>query len=116
MKELLVDMWGVVTAVLLAGYNIINSVLSLVVIDNPFWRGVELTLIAVVVWHHRKALIALVDKVPLLGGLAARGLSLVDDAVDGAMELVAMGLQVIKSKTWDKLVARVKKTDKDLRE
>ncbi len=115
MKELLVDIWGVVAAVWIAGYDIVNSVLSLVVIDNPFWRGVELTLIAVAVWHHRKALIALVDKAPLLGGLAARGLSLVDDAVDGAMELVAMCLQAIKSKTWDKIAARVKKTDKDLR-
>lgn len=115
MKELLVDMWGVVAAVLLAGYGIVNSVLSLVIIDNPFWRGVELTLIAVVVWHHRKALIAHVDKVPLLGGLTARGLGLVDDAVDGAMELIVMGLQAIKSKTWDKIAARVKKTDKDLR-
>jgi len=115
-KELLIDVWGVVTAVLLAGYGIVHSVLSLVIIDNPFWRGVELTLIAVMIWHHRKALIAMVDRVPLLGGLTARLLRLVDDTADVAVELVVMSLKALKSKTWDKLAARVKKTDEDLRE
>ena len=86
------------------------------IIDNPFWRGVELTLIAVMICQHRKALIEMVDRVPLLGSLTARLLRLVDDTADVAVELVVMSLKTLKSKTWDKLAARVKKTDEDLRE
>ena len=115
MRELITDAWGLVAAVLTSGWEILRSALSLVVIDDPFWRGVELTLVALLVWRHRKALIAAVDSVPLLGGLVARGLALANDAAEGAIELVNLGWDRLRSSTWDKLVARIKRADEDLR-
>ena len=116
MRELLVDAWGLIAAVLTSGWEILRSGLSLVVIDDPFWRGVELTIAALLVWRHRKALIAAVDSVPLLGGLVAKGLTFADDATEGALELADAAWAKLRSSTWDKLVARVKRADEDLRE
>ena len=116
MRELITDAWGLVAAVLTSGWEILRSALSLVVIDDPFWRGVELTLVALLVWRHRKALIAAVDSVPLLGGLVAKGLSFADDAAEGALELADVVWAKLRSSTWDKLVARIKSADEDLSE
>ena len=115
MRELLADAWGLIAAVLTSGWEILRSALSLVVIDDPFWRGVELTLAALLVWRHRKALIAAVDSVPLLGGLLARGLDFANDAAEGSLELASMSWVWIRTRTWDKLVARVNRADEDLR-
>ena len=90
--------------------------MSLVVVDDPFWRGVEVTVLALLVWRHRKALIAWVDGVPLLGGLVARGLSLVDLGAERGLNLGARALGWLRSQTWDRLVGLVRRADKDLRE
>ena len=116
MKELLVDVWGLALTLVVSVWSILEAAVSLVVIDDPFWRGVELTLVALLVWRNRKALIAWVDGVPLLGGLVARGLSLVDLVAERGLNLGVQGWEWIRSQIWDRLVSLVRRTDKDLRE
>ena len=116
MKELLVDVWGLLLTLVVSAWSILEAAVSLVVIDDPFWRGVEVTVLALLVWRHRKALISWVDGVPLLGGLVARGLSLIDLGAERGLNLGAQGLEWLRVQTWDRLVGLVRRADKDLRE
>ena len=75
MLELLRDGWALLETIVGSCWDIIQSALSLVIINDPFWRGVELTIVVLLLWRNRKAVISGVDGVPLLGGLVARGLS-----------------------------------------
>ncbi len=115
MLELINDAWDLLVTLLLSCLNILESVGSLVIVDDPFWRGVECTIIALLIWRNRKALIAGIDKIPLLGGLVARCLVIVDEITENVIE-ASIGLwEIIRSNTWDRLVKLIKKTDSDLR-
>ena len=116
MLELLRDGWDLLLTIVLSCWDIIQSALSFVIIDDPFWRGVQLTLVALLLWKNRKAVIVGVDSVPLLGGLVARGLSLADDLSEQLLEKGSNLWLLVKSNTWDRLVKLVKKTDSELRE
>ena len=116
MLELLKDAWDLVATLVLSVLDILGSAVNLVIIDDPFWRGVQLTIITLLLWNNRKAVISAVDSVPLLGGLVARGLSLADDLSERLLEKGSGLWLLVKSNTWDKLVKLVKKTDSDLRE
>ena len=116
MLELLRDSWSLLGTLLTSVWDILRDVASLVVIDDPFWRGVELTVLALLVWRHRKALIALVDGIPLLGGLVARGLSLLDRGVEWGLNIGAQSWDWLRSNTWDRLAVLVRRADDDLRE
>ncbi len=115
MLELLRDGWDLVATLIISVWDILGSAVNLAIVDDPFWRGVELTLLALVVWNNRKELIQIIDRIPLLGGLVARGLELSEG---GAEYLLDKGLDLwhlIRSNTWDKAVNFILKTDKDLR-
>ena len=115
MLELINDSWNLLVTLLVSCWDIINSALSLVIIDDPFWRGVEFTIVALLIWRNRKDIIALIDSIPLLGGLLARGLAIADNIAEAAVE-GSLGLwRLVKANTWDRLVKLVKKTDSDLR-
>ena len=115
MLELLNDAWNLILTILLSCWDILHSAVGLVIIDDPFWRGVECTIIALLIWRNRKEIIEVIDAIPLLGGLVARGLVIVDDIAETAVG-AGLGLwEVVRSNTWDRLVKLVKKTDSNLR-
>jgi hypothetical protein len=115
MLELLNDGWNLIVTLLLSCWNILESIGSLVIIDDPFWRGVECTIIALLIWRNRKAIIAGVDSVPLLGGLVAKCLVVADELAETVLD-AALGLwDLVRTNTWDRLVKFVKKTDDNLR-
>ncbi len=116
MLELLKDSWGLIITILSSCLDIVQSALSLVIIDDPFWRGVEFTIVALLLWQHRKAVISGVDSVPLLGGLVARGLSLADELAEKILEKGSQLISFVHVNTWDRLVKLVKKADSDLRD
>ena len=115
MLELISDTWNLLLTLLLSLWNILVDAVNLVIIDDPFWRGVECTIIFLLIWRNRKELIDIIDAIPLLGGLVARGLVIIDDIAETGVE-AALGLwETIRSNTWDRLVKLIKKTDSDLR-
>ncbi len=115
MLELISDAWNLVVTLLLSCWNILESVAGLVIIDDPFWRGVECTIIALLIWKNRKSIIAGVDSIPLLGGLLARCLFVADEIAETVLD-ASLGLwQLVRSNTWDRLVKLIKKTDDNLR-
>ena len=115
MLELLNDGWNLVVTLLLSCWNKLQSAGNLVIVDDPFWRGVECTIIALLLWNNRKAIIEGVDSVPMLGGLVAKCLVVADEIAETALE-AALGLwELVRSNTWDRLVKLVKKTDDNLR-
>lgn len=116
MLELLRDGWDLAVTLIVSAWDILGSAVNLVIIDDPFWRGVELTLLALVVWNNRKELIQLIDRIPLLGGLVARGLELSESAAEYLLDEAHSLWHLIRSNTWDKAVNFILKTDKDLRE
>ena len=116
MLELLSDVWNLVATVLSSCWDILESAASLVIVDDPFWRGVQFTIIALLTWNNRKELIQLIDRVPLLGGLLARGLKLADSAAEMIKEKLDAAWELVRSNTWDRLVKLVLKTDDDLRD
>ncbi len=116
MIELLKDGWDLIATLVVSAWEILASALNLVIIDDPFWRGVELTLVALVVWNNRKELIQLIDRVPLLGGLVARGLSLVESGAELLIDKASSLWNTVRAQTWDKAVSFILKADKDLRE
>jgi len=116
MLELLRDGWDLVLTLLVSVWDILGSVLNLVIIDDPFWRGVEFVIVVLLVWNNRKELIKLIDRVPLLGGLVARGLEVAEVGTEMALEKLSSLWNLIRSNTWDKAVRFILKADKDLRE
>lgn len=115
MLELLSDAWALLITLLVSCWNILESAVSLVIIDDPFWRGVEFTLVALLIWKNRKEIIVGIDAIPLLGGLVAKCLVVVDDLGEA---ILGAGLSLwnwVRSNTWDRLIKLVKKTDENLR-
>tara|TARA_B100000900_G_scaffold391772_1_gene386679 strand:+ start:873 stop:1223 length:351 start_codon:yes stop_codon:yes gene_type:complete len=115
MLELLKDGWDLVVTLIVSIWDILGGAVNLVIIDDPFWRGVELTLMALVIWNNRKELIQLIDRIPLLGGLVARGLELTESAAEYLLDKSHGLWYRIRSNTWDKAVNFILKADKDLR-
>ena len=115
MLELLNDTWNLLLTLLVSCWNILQDVASLVIIDDPFWRGVELTIIALLVWNNRKKIISAVDNIPLLGGIVARCLVVADEITEAALDASLSLWELVRSNTWDRLVRLVKKTDDNLR-
>ena len=116
MLELLRDGWDLIVTLIISVWEILGSALNLVIINDPFGRGVEFTLIALVVWNNRKELIQLVDRVPLLGGLVSRILKLSEAGAEYVLGKAQYVWYLIRYNTWDKFVNFVLKTDKNLRE
>ena len=116
MLELLQDGWDLIATLAISVWNILGSTLNLVIVDDPFWRGVELTVLVLLTWNNRKELIELIDRIPLLGGLVSRGLKLADRGAEIVVEKLGSLWESVRSKTWDKAVKFILKTDKDLRE
>ena len=116
MLELLKDCWGLLETLLVSDWDILGSALNLVIIDDPFWRGVQFIIVVLLTWNNRKELIQLVDRTPLLGGLLARGLKLADSGAEMIKEKLDAAWDLVRSKTWDKAVSFILKADKDLRE
>ena len=116
MFELLSDGWDLVATLLVSAWEILGSALNLVIIDDPFWRGVELTLLVLIAWNNRKELIQLVDRIPLLGGLVAKGLELTESGTEYLLDKAHGLWHRIRSNTWDRAVKLILKADKDLRE
>lgn len=116
MLELLRDGWDLLVTVLVSAWDILGSVISLVVIDDPFWRGVEFAIVAMLVWKHRKSIISAIDSVPLLGGLLARGVEAAELLTETLLSGASSLLKMIKENTWDRLARLVKKADEDLRD
>ena len=116
MLELLRDGWDLIATIFIAAWDILGSALNLVIIDDPFWAGVEFTIVVLLIWNNRKELIQLVDRVPLLGGLAARGLNLADSGAELVLDKSLKLWQTLRANTWDKAVKFILKTDKNLRE
>ena len=115
MLELLNDAWSLIVTLLLSCWNILEDVGSLIIIDDPFWRGVECTIIVLLLWKNRKSIIAGIDAIPLLGGIVARCLVVVDEITENLLE-ASLGLwELVRINTWDRLVKLVKKTDDNLR-
>ena len=116
MLELLRDSWDLVATLLISVYDILCSALNLVIIDDPFWRGVEFVIVVLLIWNNRKELIKLIDRVPLLGGLVARGLEVAETGTEIAIKKIDSLWYLVRSNTWDKAVSFILKTDKDLRD
>ena len=57
MLELLQDGWDLIATLAISVWNILGSMLNLVIVDDPFWRGVELTILVLLIWNNRKELI-----------------------------------------------------------
>ena len=115
MLELISDAWALIVTLLVSCWNILESVVGLVIIDDPFWRGVECTIIALLIWRNRKEIIAGIDSIPLLGGLVARCLVVADELAEAALDTSLSLWDWVRSNTWDRLVKLVKKTDDNLR-
>ena len=115
MLELITDFWVLLTTLLISLWDVLKSAVNLVIIDDPFWCGVELTILTLVVWNNRKELISLIDRVPLLGALIARGLSLGETLVELILGKAHSFWVSIRSRTWDRLVSAILKADEDLR-
>jgi len=115
MLELLRDGWDLVATLLMSIWDILGSALNLVIIDDPFWRGVEFVVVVLLIWNNRKELIKLIDRVPLLGGLVARGLEMAERGAEMAIKKLSSLWSLIRSNTWDKAVNFILKADKDLR-
>ena len=116
MIELLFDVGNLIGVLVVSIWEILVSATNLIIIDDPFWRGVELTLLVLVAWNNRKELIQLIDRVPLLGGLVARGLELSESAAEYLLDKAHDLWHLVRSNTWDKAVSFILKTDKNLRE
>ena len=115
MRELLSDAWGLISTVLSSAWDILSAGAELAIVDDPFWRGVEVALLCALLYRHRKGLIAAADRVPLLGGALAWVLGRADWAADWLEAQAARVWNVVRSQTWDRLIALVEKADKDLR-
>ena len=116
MLELLQDVSNLVGILIVSIIDIIAGTFNLVIVDDPFWRGVELTLLTLVVWNNRKELISLIDRIPLLGGLVARGLKLAETCAEYVIKKLKNFWFLIRSKTWDRAVKFILETDKELRQ
>ena len=116
MLELLNDGWDLIATIFISVWDILGSALNLVIIDDPFWAGVEFTIAVLLIWNNRKELIQLIDRIPLLGGLAARGLNLAEGAAEFALDKSLKLWETLRANTWDKAVKFILKTDKELRE
>ena len=116
MLELLNDLWSLILTLFVAVWNVLCSLVDLIIIADPFWRGVELTIITLVVWNNRKELISLIDRIPLLGGLLAKGLNLADASAEYILSKAHAAWVAVRANTWDRAVSFILKTDADLRD
>ena len=115
MLELAIDLWVLIITTLISLWAVLGKVVDLIIINDPFWAGVEATLIVLIVWNNRKELIRLVDRIPLLGALVAKVLNLADEAVEFILSKLHSSWVSVRSKTWDRLVSWILNTDKELR-
>lgn len=115
MIELVRDVWGLLVTLLVSCWDIIQSALSVVIVEDPFWRGVECTIIALILWKNRRAIIETIDGIPLLGGLLARGLIIVNDVSEFVLDTGLSLWNLVVDNTWGRLVKLVKRADEDLR-
>jgi len=116
MKELFVDAWALIVSVFTGAFEVTKDVVDLAIVEDPFWRGVELTLLVGFVIMKRKSILDMLDRVPLVGGVLAFVPRKVDDGCDWLMLKVKTGLDFLKSKTIDPVRAWISKADKKLRD
>lgn len=115
MIELAIDLWVLVMTTLISAWTVLGKAVDLIIINDPFWAGVEVTLLTLLIWNNRKELINLIDRIPLLGALVAKGLNLADEVAELVIGKLHSFWVSIRSRTWDRLVSWILDTDKELR-
>lgn len=116
MKELFVDAWALIVSVLTGAVEVSKDAINLAIVEDPFWRGVELTLLVGLAVMKRKAIMDALDRVPLVGGVLVYVPRKVDAGCDWLLGKAKAGLDFLKSKTIDPVMAAISKADKKLRD
>jgi len=116
MKELFVDAWALLVSVLTGAVEVSKDAVQLAIIEDPFWRGVEMTLLVGLAIMKRKAIMDALNRVPLVGGVLVYVPRKVDAGFDWLLGKAKAGLDFLKSKTLDPVLSWVRKADKKLRD
>ena len=114
MKELLKDIWAVLESTVKGLWEVGGDVAQLAWVEDPFWRGVVMTLVVGAMISKRHAIMAGLDKIPLVGGVLVFVPRKIDEGAGFLMRKVKEGLSWLKSKTVDPVASWVSKADKDL--
>lgn len=115
MKELLKDAWAVVESTVSGLWEVAGDVIQLAIIEDPFWRGVEMTLIAGLLISKRHAILDIAEKTPIVGGILVYVPRKIDEGVDFLMCKVKEGMSWLRSKALDPVKSWISKADAKLR-
>ena len=116
MKELLKDIWAVIESTAGGLWDVAGDLAQLAWVEDPFWRGVVMTLVVGALVMKRHALMAALDKIPLVGGVLVFVPRKIDEGAGFVMDKIKEGLSWLKGKTIDPVKSWVSKADKDLRD
>ena len=116
MKELLKDIWAVLESTAKGLWDVTGDLAQLAWVEDPFWRGVVMTLAVGAIVMKRHAIMAALDKIPLVGGVLVFVPRKIDEGAGFVMRKVKEGLAWLKGKTIDPVASWVSKADKDLRD
>ena len=116
MKELLKDIWAVLESTARGLLEVTGDVAQLAWVEDPFWRGVVMTLAVGGLIMKRQQLMAMLDKIPLVGGVLVFVPRKIDEGAGFVMGKIKEGLSWLRSKTIDPVKSWVSKADKDLRD
>lgn len=116
MKELLKDIWAVLESTARGLLEVTGDVAQLAWVEDPFWRGVVMTLAVGGLIMKRQQLMAMLDKIPLVGGVLVFVPRKIDEGAGFVIGKIKEGLSWLRSKTIDPVKSWVSKADKDLRD
>jgi hypothetical protein len=115
MKELLKDAWAVVESTVSGLWEVAGDIIQLAIIDDPFWRGVEMTIIAGLLISKRHAIFDIAEKTPLVGGILVYVPRKIDEGINFLMFKLKEGMSWLRSKTLEPVKIWISKVDDKLR-
>ena len=115
MKELLNDILAVIESAAMGAWEITGDLFRLAMIEDPFLRGAATALVAVALISKRKAVMSVLDRIPIVGGVLVYVPRKIDEGFDFVMDKLKLGLGWMRDKLAP-IKAWVSKADKDLRE
>jgi uncharacterized membrane protein YdfJ with MMPL/SSD domain len=115
MRELLTDAWALVMSIMSGLADVVGNAVALAIAEDPFWRGVEITILVGILVLKRKKVLALIDRVPVIGAALAFVPAKLDMIGERIVGVAGHAYRLLKSKVWDNAISWIKKIDSKIR-
>jgi len=115
MRELLTDAWALVVSIMSGLADVVGNTMALAIAKDPFWQGVEITIIIGAIAFKRKKVLALIDRIPVIGAALAYVPAKLDMIVERIVDGAVRAYRLVKSKVWDNAISWIKKVDSKIR-